>query len=223
MATTNIVIAPFGGSRSVTVRPLYQYDYGQILRFDGLDLPQSYEVHFSDKPYSGEATTQIGDADGVTIPDSLLENSGNIYAWVYLHTGAGDGETRYTAKIPVKARPTPETLNPSTAQQNAIEEAINALNAADGVAELFADVADERSKDAEAWAVGRRNNVPVPPGDETFRNNARYYSDLAQQAMQESGYITGALNEDGELVIEVVGITGMDVRVQNEEVVVIYE
>lgn len=222
MATTNIVIAPFGGSRSVTVRPLYQYDYGQILKFSGLILPAAYEVHFAGDP-NGVAITQIGGDTGVAIPDSLLENSGNIYAWVYLHTGTGDGETRYTAKIPVKARPTPETLNPSTAQQNAIEEAINALNAADGVAELFADVADERSKDAEAWATGRRGNVPVPPGDETFRNNARYYSDLAQQAMQESGYITGALNEDGELVIEVVGITGMDVRVQNEEVVVIYE
>ena len=108
MITTNIITASFpAGERTATTRSLYQYDYGQILRFEGLELPQAYEVHFSDKPYSGEATTQIGNADGVTIPDAYLLNSGYVYAWIYLHTGEDDGETRYTIKIPVAGRSMP--------------------------------------------------------------------------------------------------------------------
>lgn len=131
MITTNIIIASFpAGERTATTRGLYQYDYGQILRFEGLELPQAYEVHFSDKPYSGEATTQIGDADGVTIPDTYLLESGYVYAWIYLHTGEDDGETRYTIKIPVAGRSMPIPAQPDPVQQDAITQAIAALNSA---------------------------------------------------------------------------------------------
>ena len=53
---TNIVKATFGTSRSVRTRPLYQWDYGQVLQFE-LDLPVAYEVHFSNEAIGNVRTT----------------------------------------------------------------------------------------------------------------------------------------------------------------------
>ena len=43
---SNILTAKFDRGRSITVGGLWQYDYGQILKFD-LELPATYEVHFA--------------------------------------------------------------------------------------------------------------------------------------------------------------------------------
>ena len=39
---------------------LQQYDYGQILRIQGLDLPPAPEIHFSLQESGGEALRRIG-------------------------------------------------------------------------------------------------------------------------------------------------------------------
>lgn len=39
------------------------------------------------------------------------------------------------------------------------------------------DTASERN--AEAWAVGERNGVPVTEGDQTYHNNSKYYAEQA--------------------------------------------
>ena len=41
---------------------------------------------------------------------------------------------------------------------------------------------DVAAQDAEAWAKGTRNGYPVPAGDDTYQNNAKYYSDLREEA-----------------------------------------
>ncbi|MFR1062334.1 MAG: hypothetical protein ACLSEY_18645 [Enterocloster sp.] len=72
---------------------LWQWDYGQGLRIQGLDLPAAVEIHFALTETGGEAITRVGvTKDGITtvpIPDSMLEGAGGtrdyqIYAWVYL-------------------------------------------------------------------------------------------------------------------------------------------
>ena len=72
---------------------LRQYDYGQILRIQGLNLPAAVEIHFALQPKGGTSVTRIGTTkDGVTdvlIPDSMLENDDtsndySIYAFVYI-------------------------------------------------------------------------------------------------------------------------------------------
>lgn len=171
MATTNIVIAPFGGSRIVTVRPLYQYDYGQVLQFAGLTLPTAYEVHFSSEE-NGTAITHIGGADGVAIPDSLLEKHGTIYAWVFLHNTGTDGETRYTAKIPVRARSAAEMSQPTPTQKDAITEAIAALNAA----------VDSTGRDAESASASAESAAQSAADAETS-------AERAEQAAGESGWM----------------------------------
>lgn len=144
-------------------QPLYQYDYGQLLQFVGIDLPEAYEVHFSNEPH-GEAVTQIGDAEGVTIPDTLLTTGLPVYAWLFLHTGEDDGETEYAVTIPVIRRAAITDDPPTPVEQSAITQAIAKLNdaveqtaagaeAAAGAAELAegsAELAEQHAQDAQA-------------------------------------------------------------------------
>ena len=48
--------------------------------------------------------------------------------------------------------------------------------------EMEVDIQDSASaKNAEAWAVGKRNGVDVPATDETYHNNAKYYAGQASE------------------------------------------
>lgn len=74
-----MVIANFSkGERSATARGLWQYDYGQVLRIQGLQLPDQVQIHFATQEAGGAAIVRLGTTqDGVTdvsIPDSILTN-----------------------------------------------------------------------------------------------------------------------------------------------------
>ena len=127
----NIITAKFcSGSTQAWASEAWQYDYGQVLQFDGVELPEAYQVHFSNEPMTGETITQIGNADGVSVPDQFFQSGETIYAWVYLHEGEDDGETVYMVTIPVKKRPQPSEEQPTPVEQSAIDQAIAALNIA---------------------------------------------------------------------------------------------
>ena len=165
----NTIKAPFtNGSHAVETFPLWQYDYGQILQITGLDLPASYEVHFSNDP-NGTATTALGDENGVAIPDIYL-TKGDVYAWIYLHTGENDGETVYQIHIPVRARAAVSDQPPTPVQQSIIEQAISALNAGvtevEGIAEGITQTIDTAL--AEAKASGEFDGEKGDPGDDGF-------------------------------------------------------
>ena len=127
----NIITAKFcSGATQVWASDAWQYDYGQVLQFDGIDLPEAYQVHFSHERMTGETITQIGNSDGVSVPDQFFQNGEPIFAWVYLHEGEDDGETVYMVTIPVKQRPQPSDEMPTPVEQSAIDQAIAALNIA---------------------------------------------------------------------------------------------
>ena len=127
----NVIEAKFcGGKTYAWTDTCFQWDYGQIMKFDGLTLPEAYEVHFSNVAVGGNSVTQIGGEDGVTIPDQFFTSGNTVYAWVYLHDGEDDGETVYSVTIPIKKRPKPSNETPTPVQQDAITEAIAALNSA---------------------------------------------------------------------------------------------
>lgn len=52
---TKIVTVTFNGTRNANTRKLFQYDYGQSYYFKDLELPEVFEVHFSNKPKDGKA------------------------------------------------------------------------------------------------------------------------------------------------------------------------
>ena len=126
----NVITANFRGTRITTTSPLWQYDYGQFLRFTGVSLPDTYEVHFSNNKEFGQAKTSIGTAEGVLIPDEYLVTGKPVFAWIFLHVGEDDGETVYMAQIPVNKRSVPSDEAPTPQEQSAITQAIAALNSA---------------------------------------------------------------------------------------------
>lgn len=114
---------------------LFQYDYGQILRIQGLNLPKAVEIHFAYQPSGGEALRRIGTTkDGATdvvIPDSMLENNNinedyKLFVFVYL-TDETSGQTEYTIEMHVKSRPKPEAYS-KPEDVEIFRDAIKAVN-----------------------------------------------------------------------------------------------
>lgn len=138
---------------------LWQWDYGQRLRIEGLKLPTAIEIHFALTEQSGDAITRVGTTkDGVTevvIPDSLLENQAagatyEIYAWIYL-ADKTSGETIKRISVQVKRRPKPEGHDtPEDAEL--FRDAIEAVNASADRAEMAREGAEAAQRAAEEAA-----------------------------------------------------------------------
>ena len=159
----NILTAIFKDNKYCHVSGLWQYDYGQVLRIQGLNLPKAVEIHFSLTESSGDSITRIGTTkDGATdviIPDSMLENGDtgqnyNIYAFIFL-TEIDSGNTEYRIKISVKARPKPEI--PGTPEEpelfretiNAVNDAAERAETAERNAKVSEEAAAEHAKKTE--------------------------------------------------------------------------
>ena len=126
---------------------LYQYDYGRILRIQGMNLPAAVEIHFSLSEKGGDSIKRIGTTvDGVTdvpIPDSMLENNDTadhyyLYAFIYLDDGTS-GQTVRKITIIVTARPKPGSIEEDPEREettfNQIMSAVNQI--ADGKADTL--------------------------------------------------------------------------------------
>lgn len=187
-----MVIVAFqpGEKYAVNYTTLDQYDYGQVLRIQGLKLPKTVEVHFSTQETGGTSITRVGvTKDGVTdvlIPDSVLENGDttqnySIFAFVYV-TDATSGKTEYRARLEVKARPKPEVPgggdNPDIFHEAVLE------------VRKSAEKAEEAQRQAEGWAHGRED---LP---ERTEDNAMYYAGKAEKIAREiPGQVEDAKNE----------------------------
>ena len=184
----NIVEAVFGTCNpyECATRILYRYDYGMILTFPGLDLPTAYEVHFSNYDDVGTTITQIGNEDGVSIPDEFLQTGLPVYCWVYLHTGEDDGETVYKVTINVQDRPQPSNGTPTPVQQDAITEAIAALDSAVEQTGADASSANADALKSEGYAVGTQDGEPVEQGSPYYRHNSLWLSQQAGQSANKA-------------------------------------
>lgn len=212
MTELNVIYADLSIHNRATTKPLWQWNKGQQLILTGRDLPEAYQVHFSNDPDFGISTTQIGGSSGVAIPDELLMSGRYVYAWLYL-TDENSGQTKCYITIPVARRPKPYTYDPTPAQEDAIAETLNALNTgvarvtqlADQVESLKTEVeedaalADNYSHDSEAWAVGQRKGADVSQDDITFLNNSKFFAEVAQQAASENGWVYLYIDDDGYL------------------------
>jgi hypothetical protein len=184
---------------------LSQYDYGQVLRIQGLNLPAAVKIDFALQPKGGTSVPRIGiTKDGVTdviIPDSMLENNDstddyNIYAFVFL-TDATSGQTEYRITLGVKARPKPEVPG-GTDNPDIFHEAVQAVREA-------AEQAAESEKQAEGWAHGRED---LP---ERAEDNARYYAGQAQEDSRK----TAEDRKEVERLVE--SVSGIDEQVAKVE------
>lgn len=147
---------------------IWQYDYGQILRIIGADLPKAVEVQFSLKDKGGDTLTRIGaTVDGTTevkVPDGLLKNENCtqnylIYAWIYV-TDDTSGNTEYQIILHVKSRPKPEepTEEPIP-EPNIFHETVEAVNAAADRAEQAEQKAKASAEEAKKYTEGKREDI----------------------------------------------------------------
>ena len=154
---------------------LWQWDYGQQLRIEGLHLPTAVEIHFALQETGGEAITRVGTTkDGVTtvtIPDSMLEGNStvwtadkayNIYAWVYL-SDKSSGETIKRITMQVKSRPKPEAFE-APGDGEIFHEAIEAVNDAAKRAEEAGDKAIAAADEAEKAATQTAEHLQATEG-----------------------------------------------------------
>lgn len=200
-----IVAFPPGEKYAINFTTLDQYDYGQILRIQGLKLPKTVEVHFSTQETGGTSLTRVGvTKDGVTdvlIPDSVLENGDtaqnySIFAFVYV-TDATSGKTEYRAKLKVKARPKPEVPGGGD-NPDIFHEAVLAVRES-------AEKAEEAQKQAEGWAHGRED---LP---ERAEDNAMYYAGKASEDAKK----TAQDRAEVERLVE--SVSGIDEQVTKVE------
>ena len=154
---------------------LWQWDYGQQLRIEGLHLPTAVEIHFALQETGGEAIPRVGvTKDGVTtvtIPDSVLEGNRatwtadrayNIYAWVYLSDKLS-GETIKRITMQVKSRPKPEAFD-APGDGEIFHEAIEAVNDAAKRAEEAGDKAVSAADEAKAAATQTAEHLQATEG-----------------------------------------------------------
>lgn len=133
-----MVIANFVKGETVKrVFGVWQYNYGQTLRIQGLALPPVVEVDFSLEKTGVDSIPLAGiTKDGVTevpIPDSLLKNNDtemdySIYAYIFVSDEAS-GQTEYEIIISVKSRTKPGTpVEPEEPEPHPMSEIVEAIN-----------------------------------------------------------------------------------------------
>lgn len=170
----------FTSSPTARVKGVWQWSYGQILRIDGLNLPEAVEVHFSLDETGGEAKRRIGvTKEGVTdvrIPDFIVEadRSTNYTAYAFIYVSERDyGNTVKKIAMEITSRPRPEAfIKPCEKDlfDDAIEATRESLSGSREAAEL-----------SEAWAHGRDDHP------DQAEDNARYYAEQAAELRKDTG------------------------------------
>lgn len=181
-----VITALFEEDNYCKVSGLWQYDYGQILSIEGLNLPKIVEIHFSLDDKNGDTITRIGLTENsittVHIPDVLLENNDitsnyNMYAFIYIANSV-EGNTEYRITMPVKARPKPN-VSGSLEEPEIFHEVVGAVNKA-------ASETEQAKKEAESWAHG---HADYPEREE---DNAAYYAALTKK---DAASVSGRVEE----------------------------
>lgn len=184
-----IIEAPFNQrDRRCVVGPLWQYDYGQILKITGIELPENYEVHFSNSPH-GFSKPVVGNSEGARIPAEYLKSGANVFAWLYVHQGEDDGSTEYQVEIQVRRRAQPSDVILEPEEMTDVANLIGSMNAAlesakeeRRKAEEAATSAEEDAEDAESFAKMSESyavgGTGTREGEDT--DNAKFYYESAK-------------------------------------------
>ena len=121
----NIIKIHLSRGRIGQAGTLSQWDRGQRLIITGCDLPDTYEVHFSNEEL-GRSKPMIGDSTGVGIPDEYLQSGKDVHVWVYV-VSQNHAETEYHGIIKVTPRAEPTDIEPTPAQKTVIDQTIELL------------------------------------------------------------------------------------------------
>lgn len=174
---------------------LWQYDHGQKLRIEGLELAGSaLEVDFAVKATGTAVSIPVAgvQVDGgleAAIPDDMFLKSFDkdyyIYAFIYM-SGDGSGETTHKLALLVTARPSRSGASAGTAE-DPFADAIEAVNSAASRAEYAMALAEQAQSDiAESAAQITANKEGVGA------NAAAIEANRAQAAAAAPGIVLEA-------------------------------
>ena len=194
MNASKIIHAPVGGGRYTVTAPIVKEDYGLYLKIEGLELPSTYEVDFSNSEHNGTSVTMIGNSDGVLIPRQFIASGKDVFAFLY-HVGEDFGRTVYKFRIPNKVRPDRTNEQPTPEEQSTIDQAISALNTA--VAQTAQDVID-----ADASAT-----------------SAAQSAERAEQAAADAGFMDVEIDSNGHLIYTRTDAVDVDLKLVNGHLV----
>ena len=180
---------------------LIQYDYGQVLRIHGLDLPPAVEIQFSYREKGGTTENRVGTTkDGVTevrIPDAMLKNNGTTqdYAiWVFIYvTDETSGNTVYRIKLYVDSRPAPGEVGEDPDESHILDEAVNAVNAAASRAETAESNAKQYAADAKKASSEAAESAEDAKSDREAVEKLKLEFDTAAESVLRTA--TDARNE----------------------------
>lgn len=177
-------------SRYASTLGVWQYDYGQVLRITGPELPPAVEVQFSLTEKSGETLSRVGTTvDGVTevkIPDELLTHIATsnyrIYAYIYL-TDETSGNTKYEITIPVRVRskPTSPAEDPET-DPDLFRETVVAVNASAKRAKMAEQNAKASATEAGKYAASASDSAVT--AEKTKEDALRKVGEKKQEAIE---------------------------------------
>jgi hypothetical protein len=193
---------------SVRTKALYQWDYGQQLEIEATDLPAIIEVHFSCAGMTEAIVTTCSVADGlgvVNIPNSCLEQSSQITAWVYEISGTQGCTTKMIA-IPITARVRPGRTDEipqeiSDKYTQLIEQVNDALGTlADGT--VITKRAEKADNADYATSAGNASSAAYAQSAgnaaQADKANNALGSDVAQKAILLTPRTVWIENEEGE-------------------------
>lgn len=209
-------------SRYASTLGVWQYDYGQVLRITGPELPLAVEVQFSLDEKSGETLSRVGTTvDGVTevkIPDELLTHSATsnyrIYAYIYL-TDETSGNTKYEITIPVRVRskPTSPAEDPET-DPDLFRETVVAVNASADRAKMAEQNAKASATEAGKYAAGASESAVT--AEKTKEDALRKVGEKKREAIEAIQNQAAESKRELEQTITNAGVSkeGLDESIQ---------
>ena len=212
MAAYNIVTAVFdccNPVKAVATPESWQWDIGQVLRIQGLKIPNGTQAHFN---ADGQAITQVigvvDDIGYVYVPDVFLQQSGQAKCYIYISEDDATAETEYVIQFMIRERVQPEDYStPTEAQETLFQQAIDAVR-------IYAERADDDATLAESWAVG---GTGTREGEDT--NNSSYFAtQAASSASDAHGDAVAAANSTSDAHIDAVVASGSASDAHNDAV-----
>ena len=189
MDTSKIIKGAVSSGRYTVTAPIVKEDYGLYLQIEGVELPSTYEVDFSNSESSGTSVTMIGNADGVLIPRQFIDSGKDVFAFLY-HVGENFGRTVYKFRIPNKARPDRTNEEPTPEEQSTIDQAISALNSA--VEQTAQDKADADASAQNASADAERAEDAKTDAQNFATQAEQSAADAQESASQASASATAS-------------------------------
>ena len=210
----HIINISFGSNQYATAKAREQYSYGQEIAFSNIELPEVFQVYFSNSP-AGEAKPVSGQNGKVLIPDEYFLSGEPVYCYILIHDASTDGRTKYVAKIPIEPRPELTEMELTEVQRDIATEAIATLQEATArvtdMAEqvsnnlaitvqnaeqssLDADRAEQSAQDANQSALTAEEKATLANG---YMNNAEQSKQDAEDIVED--FRTEANNTKAEI------------------------